>query len=288
MATTSPKAAKEAIRSTVKTDTTHSTETQVLTRLYGDDGDDLLYGGAGSDFCYGGLGDDLIAGDAGVDALFGDEGDDFIDGGAGADECHGGDGKDGVFGGAGNDTLFGDADNDHLDGGKGNDNCGGGDGDDQLKGGVGNDLLDGQSGDNLIDTPQGKDVIANGITTDIDVEYRANIAAEGETSYVEYDVRNVSGQVAHVIRVTINNVTYGQNRLTVLVDGMEVGKMQTRLGSGVAEFSTNPNEDQGLLGANFLSIHAGSTALIDARFSGMFGAMFGTLASGTFVPAYVL
>jgi Ca2+-binding RTX toxin-like protein len=256
--------------------------------LYGDDGDDGLGGGKGNDLIFGGNGADIIKADAGIDVCYGDDGNDVIDGGAGVDELHGGEDNDGLFGGLGNDTLFGDDDADHLDGGKGIDTCRGGDGDDQLKGGLGNDLLDGESGDNLLDLPEGMDVLANGITTDIDVEFRASIAAESDTSYVEYDVRNMNGQVAYVLRVTINNVTYSSGLPLVLIDGVQVGQVHTSNGSGEAEFSTDPTNDQGLLGSNFPMIHAGSTVLIDAQFSGMYGSMFGTRAVGTFVPAYVL
>jgi hypothetical protein len=94
--------------------------------------------------------------------------------------------------------------------------------------------------------------------------------------------------VAYVLRVTINNVTYSSGHPSVLIDAVQVGQVQTSNGSGDAEFSTEPTNDQGLLGSNFPTIHAGSTVLIDAQFSGMYGGMFGTRAFGTFVPAYVL
>jgi len=75
----------------------------MVNRIRGLDGDDLLTGG--------GLNDVLI-GDGGNDRLQGQQGDDRLEGGAGNDDLHGGSGNDWLEAGAGHDTLRGGAGSD--------------------------------------------------------------------------------------------------------------------------------------------------------------------------------
>ncbi|MCT0208868.1 calcium-binding protein, partial [Synechococcus sp. CS-1332] len=76
----------------------------MVNRIKGLDGNDLLQGGVLHD---------VLTGGNGNDTLKGGDGDDILDGGSGHDVLHGGRGKDRLVAGAGNDTL---------DGGEGDDN----------------------------------------------------------------------------------------------------------------------------------------------------------------------
>jgi ELWxxDGT repeat protein len=89
---------------------------KLLSKIYGEAGNDTLMGGGTRDRIWGGDGDDLITaggghdivyGQLGRDTLFGEHGHDFLDGGDGADTIYGNAGHDRLFGRAGIDALFG-------------------------------------------------------------------------------------------------------------------------------------------------------------------------------------
>lgn len=87
-----------------------------LTRVHGNDGDDVIFGGDygdellgddGNDLITGNDGDDDIGGLLGADTLLGSAGDDTIRGGNGDDDICGGLGDDSMWGGENSDSIFG-------------------------------------------------------------------------------------------------------------------------------------------------------------------------------------
>ncbi len=94
--------------------------TDILSRTFGGEGDDILIGGSG---------------------------DDYLEGGEGSDRLEGGAGNDYLLGGADNDTLFGGDGDDYLAGNKERDILIGGKGLDELRGGGGDDILIGGTTD---------------------------------------------------------------------------------------------------------------------------------------------
>ncbi|MFC1757964.1 calcium-binding protein [Planctomycetota bacterium] len=123
---------------------------QIPSRIFGDDGDDVIHGGAGRDIIQGGNGNDKIFGYGGSDVLLGRGGHDVV---------HGGDGDDWMHGNNGNDRLFGGKGRDQERGGNGNDVLNGYWGDDKLYGEAGRDRIDGQAGDDVIDGGDDDDVL---------------------------------------------------------------------------------------------------------------------------------
>ncbi|SNS21860.1 calcium-binding protein [Tropicimonas sediminicola] len=138
-------------------------------RLFGDEGRNVLTGGAGNDALYGrGWSDELIGG----------EGDDLLSGGRGGDYLIGGEGNDTLRGGVDNDTLidrehpwipitsddrlFGNRGDDFLDAGYGNDWLSGGKGDDDLRGDRGDDVLRGNGGNDRLYAGMGDDILMGG------------------------------------------------------------------------------------------------------------------------------
>lgn len=109
--------------------------------LDGDEGDNEILGTNIVDRIHGFGGDDLLVAGAGDDNLFGDDG---------IDELQGGIGDDHLNGGAGNDILFGEEGDDTLDGGEGND---------YLDGGAGNDIYRNVNADDFLIDLEGKNTI---------------------------------------------------------------------------------------------------------------------------------
>ncbi len=70
----------------------------IVNRIRGMDGDDLLHGGVLND---------VLLGENGNDRLHGQHGDDRLDGGAGSDDLQGGSGHDSLVAGTGHDTMNG-------------------------------------------------------------------------------------------------------------------------------------------------------------------------------------
>jgi Ca2+-binding RTX toxin-like protein len=208
--------------------------------IHGDGGDDQLAGGVGADTLNGDDGQDQLRGDAGIDAIYGGDGNDVLDGGAGNDNLHGGADKDGLFGAAGNDSLFGDDGADHLDGGAGDDTCLGGDGNDQLKGGLGVDHLDGEAGDNLLDNDGQNDVILNGITADLDLEFRVGPPDANGFSMAQLDLQNVNGEL--VTKFTIRTSDQNIQQVDIVVDKLAYNliPVSSQQADTVVTFSTDP------------------------------------------------
>jgi uncharacterized repeat protein (TIGR01451 family) len=119
-------------------------------KLYGIGGNDTICGGDGNDIVFGGSGNDLIGGEAGNDKLYGESGNDLVLGGDGNDNLYGSSGDDRLYGQLGNDLIYGDSGNDIAVGGDGNDKIYGGAGRDLLIGGVGVDSLFGGAGDDIL------------------------------------------------------------------------------------------------------------------------------------------
>lgn len=65
-----------------------------ITRLSGEQGEDMLRGGSDADTLGGGDGDDVLFGGDGIDRLYGDDGDDRLSGGEGRNMLYGGRGQD--------------------------------------------------------------------------------------------------------------------------------------------------------------------------------------------------
>lgn len=126
-------------------------------RLFGNLGNDRLIGGDGNDQLFGGDGNDRLLGGLGDDRASGQGGNDNIQGGGGNDFLHGDLGDDLVAGNAGDDEIFGDAGNDRLFGHGGNDILRGGDGNDKLFGGADNDQMFGDSGEDKLNGHAGND-----------------------------------------------------------------------------------------------------------------------------------
>ncbi|PAY20401.1 hypothetical protein CKO51_06075 [Rhodopirellula sp. SM50] len=151
--------------------------TNIFSRFYGGDGDDILiggsagdlidgqngndtlYGGAGNDSLYGGYGNDRIYAGDGNDRAFGHFGDDYITGQAGDDIIVGGQDDDTLWGYTGNDRIYGNAGDDWISGGGGNDRVYGQDGNDKLYGYTGDDVIYAGAGDDYVSGWQGRDVI---------------------------------------------------------------------------------------------------------------------------------
>ncbi|HWB02831.1 MAG TPA: hypothetical protein VG796_07375 [Verrucomicrobiales bacterium] len=74
------------------------------TRLFGEDGNDILTGGDGADTLNGGPGNDILLGKGGADTLSGGDGDDTLTGGDGDDQVIGGDDTDRLIWNPGDDT----------------------------------------------------------------------------------------------------------------------------------------------------------------------------------------
>ncbi len=138
---------------------TFRNETNIESKAFGGEGNDLLIGGGGIDRLFGGPGNDEILGRGGNDVLVGEDGDDrllgqqgfdFIVGGSGDDQLDGGSEDDTLDGGLGNDVMLGRMGNDVLDGGDGDDSLDGGPGRDILIGGLGRDTLTGGSGQDIV------------------------------------------------------------------------------------------------------------------------------------------
>ncbi|WP_302172817.1 peroxidase family protein [uncultured Hydrogenophaga sp.] len=146
------------------------TGNELVNRIIGGAGNDVLDGGTGSDFLTGGAGNDTyrvdVTGDrvtedanAGTDTVIYSGSTNYtlgvnlenlvyvgnteviLTGNGLANEITGGSGADDIVGGAGNDTLLGGAGSDELSGGFGNDRLDGGTGNDSLTGGADNDIF---------------------------------------------------------------------------------------------------------------------------------------------------
>jgi hypothetical protein len=117
----------------------------------GGDGNDTMVGYGGDDQMWGGNGDDVLRGMTGNDRLACDAGNDTADGGSGNDVAWGGAGDDVLLGGYDNDQLVGDDGNDQLNGQMGNDSCWGGNGSDVLIAidGATGDYLEGNAGSDI-------------------------------------------------------------------------------------------------------------------------------------------
>ncbi|MEO1618811.1 MAG: hypothetical protein AAFV88_23370, partial [Planctomycetota bacterium] len=111
--------------------------------LSGEAGNDVIYGSYRADTIHGGTGNDRLYGYGGNDKLYGNSGDDYLSGGSGNDLLSGSSGNDRIHGGSGDDTLYGSSGNDRLYGNAGNDSLYGHSGTDYLYGHDGNDYLDG-------------------------------------------------------------------------------------------------------------------------------------------------
>ena len=146
------------------------TGNELVNRITGGVGNDLLDGGAGSDILTGGAGNDtyrldvstdraIEALDAGIDTVLysgttnytlaanvenlvnSGNAEVVLTGNVLANQITGGTGADDILGGGGDDTLLGGAGSDELNGGAGNDRLDGGTGNDSLTGGTGNDIF---------------------------------------------------------------------------------------------------------------------------------------------------
>ncbi len=137
------------------------------TRLFGQDGNDIVDGTPFADYIDGGAGNDQLTGYDGNDEIHGGPGDDVLAGGMGDDQLFGDAGKDNLFGQLGNDMLHGGADNDVLQGNQGADFLYGDEGDDQLSGGPDNDVLFGGLGADFLQGDAGADQLNGGDGSDV-------------------------------------------------------------------------------------------------------------------------
>ena len=144
--------------------------------LHGDHGNDTLDGGAGHDDVRGWYGDDLLRGGAGHDYLSGYLGDDTIEGGSGNDVLKGHEGNDRLFGQMGNDKIYGWKGNDWIQGDEGNDYLSGWSGDDVILGGNGNDILRGHAGRDLLIGGRGSDSLQGG--SDFDLMFGGHLSED--------------------------------------------------------------------------------------------------------------
>jgi hypothetical protein len=113
-------------------DDTFTNGTNIVSAMFGGDGNDNFTGGSSADTLNGGRGNDTLNGGGGNDTIIG-----FF----GNDTLNGGDGDDSIFGSADVNTIRGDAGNDILFGGDQVDTIFGGDGIDSIFGLGGNDIL---------------------------------------------------------------------------------------------------------------------------------------------------
>lgn len=128
-------------------------QTNIVSRAFGNLGNDTLIGGSA---------DDVLVGGGGSDRIQGNSGDDTIRGGGGGSTPNvltGGDGNDRIFGGVGANTIDGDAGDDVVFGNSGDDEVDGGAGDDQLYVGGGNNTVRGGSGDDIVIGGAGVDTV---------------------------------------------------------------------------------------------------------------------------------
>ena len=132
-------------------------DTNIASKAYGHDGNDILIGGNGNDYLCGQGGNDRLYGRSGADTLSGGTGDDLLYGADGNDRLYGHEGNDGLYGDSGNDSLYGYDGNDRLYGSSGNDRLYGYGGNDSLYGDSGHDILYGHDGDDLLSGSSGND-----------------------------------------------------------------------------------------------------------------------------------
>jgi Ca2+-binding RTX toxin-like protein len=153
-------------------------EGQVIGRVVGQGGSDVIITGRGDDTITGDAGLDTLAAGSGDDSLLGGEGDDILRSGSGADTCIGGSGDDlmdyrASQGGIEVDlitgyTAGGDATGDvlsqieNLRGSGFADTLSGSNQDNVLTGGSGNDLLEGRGGRDLLVGDSGADTLNGG------------------------------------------------------------------------------------------------------------------------------
>lgn len=146
-------------------------KTDVPSRVYGGNGNDVLVGGSGADYLNGGNdadaitgseGNDTIDAGAGDDFVLGGSGHDFIDAAFGNDQVFGEDGNDSIYGGSGNDVLAGDDGADFIRGQDGNDRVHGGNHNDRLLGDAGIDVVAGESGNDYVRGGAHKDYLYGG------------------------------------------------------------------------------------------------------------------------------
>jgi serralysin len=132
----------EAVVPQAGLDITPDLRRNIMARIIGTNGDDLLFGTPLFDFV------DLLDGN---DVFFTRGGGDFVLGGSGNDTLRGEAGKNTLIGESGRDFCFGGDDNDLLDGGPGDDTLAGDRGNDKLNGGLGPDILRGGTGSDTFD-----------------------------------------------------------------------------------------------------------------------------------------
>ncbi|MBQ9246456.1 hypothetical protein IJ182_09340 [bacterium] len=101
---------KDRIRTVIN----YESENGSASKLYGEEGDDLLIGDKGNDTLDGGIGNDYIYGGNGNDVLQGNDNNDYLNGNEGTDTINGGSGNDILVGGEGYDELYGGENNDVL------------------------------------------------------------------------------------------------------------------------------------------------------------------------------
>lgn len=146
---------------------TAPSNSQVLGRINGNDGADVLRGAdasAGySEELNGGGHPDTIHAGGGDDTVTGGTGDDTLNGGYGSDVMEGNDGDDIMTGGPGDDIMDGNDGNDLMNGNAGDDDMNGGNHRDLLCGGndPGDVLDDGDSSSTWVDRLYGANVGAN-------------------------------------------------------------------------------------------------------------------------------
>ncbi|MCV2891320.1 calcium-binding protein [Ruegeria aquimaris] len=145
-------------------------DTEGLSFLQGNKGNDTLRGLEGEDRLVSFEGNDSLDGGPGADTLNAGDGDDTIIGGPADDDLrdiiYGGEGHDSIDGGAGNDLVYGQGGNDTIAGGFGVDELQGQDGDDVITGSAFSDLVFGGAGDDFVNGGFGSDRINGGIGAD--------------------------------------------------------------------------------------------------------------------------
>jgi len=253
--------------------------------LVGGDGDDTMSGYTGNDSLDGGSGDDTLGAGGGNDDIIGGDGDDSIRAGSGRDDVDGGPGRDNVLGGGGRDSLDGGDGNDRISGQNGSDSVEGGAGndvirgnrgsdtlsgsagrdklfggssDDMLKGGDGDDSLNGGRHDDVLDGDDGDDDETNGVSTDFESEYEAQLSNDdGMSGKAEFELAD-DGDIETEFEVEVEDAEPGT--YPVIVDGIHVGDLVVGAdGRGELELSSDPDDaDELPLPENFPTIVDGT------------------------------
>lgn len=226
--------------------------------LEGETGDDTLIGDLFDDYLYGGDGNDLLIGGAWSDTLDGGHGDDTIYGGEDDDLIDGGSGSDLIFGELGDDILEGSEDDDTIMGGSGADRINGGQGIDRMDGGIDLDIICDQSVG---------DIALSGVAL-LNEDHSIRAELMGERGSVEVRFGSSCWDSPFNYRAELQvDVSYDFDRIAdgtygIALDGLVIGSVNVRNGSGLFRASTSPSPTEAQLTETIESVGVGSIVRI--------------------------